>query len=56
MVAGLIHTSSQGFKVDHLEQLEMVNLENLKEGEDTEILCASVMFGSAGEKIGELLV
>ena len=56
MGAELIHTSSQGFRLDHLERLEMVTLGNVKEGEDTELLSASVFVGSVGEKSGELLV
>ena len=56
MGAGLIHTSCQGFRLDHLERLEMVTHGNLKEGEGTELLSASVLVGSVGEKSGELLV
>ena len=56
MGAELIHTSSQGFRLDHLERLEMVTLRNVKEGEDTELLSASVLVGSVEEKSGELLV
>ena len=52
MGARLIHTSSQGFRLDHLERLEMVTLRNVKEGDDTELLSASVLVGSVGDKLG----
>ena len=36
--AVLIHTSSQGFRLDYHKRLEIIGLEKVKEGENTELL------------------